>query len=176
MLKRRVFLLSTILSQCLILWFCYEFPITNGDPNVGNVISTFIVSSLILAVVVMIMGFGLMIVDKIEQPSDLITANIGYLAFRFKRIYYSELGYFWSFKFKDKIYVYKQGYFHLILLFSVDFSDNITSVAAEVKRNLEYHLKEDIRKKKVNDTYKNWNGFVDVQSERDGKLNDIGIK
>jgi len=171
MLKRKIYLLSTVAFQFLLFWFCYNFPL-GGTPTIGSFIATLVLSTLILALAQMFFGLFL----RIDQPTDIITPNVGFLTFKFKRIYYSELGYFWTLKIKDKIYVYKQGYFYLSLLFYFNIDDNINKTMNDIKTELDYIFREEIKIKKINDVYKDWNGFLDTQSERDGKLNDIGVK
>jgi hypothetical protein len=171
MLKRKIYLLSTVAFQFLLFWFCYNFPL-GGTPTIGSFIATFVLSTLILALAQMFFGLFL----RIDQPTDIITPNVGFLTFKFKRIYYSELGYFWTLKIKDKIYVYKQSYFYLKRLFFVNIDDDINVIANDIKKELDYRFKHEVERKKLDDVYKDWNGFVDTQSERDGKLNDIGVK
>jgi hypothetical protein len=175
MLKRKIYLLLTIILQFSLFLFCYKFPIAN-ELTIGSFIATFVLSTVILALAQMLFGLILTITESIDQPTDIITPNVGFLTFKFKRIYYSELGYFWTLKIKDKIYVYKQGYFYLSLLFYVNIDDNINKTMNDIKTELDYIFREEIKIKKINDVYKDWNGFLDTQSERDGKLNDIGVK
>jgi len=175
MLKRKIYLLSTVAFQFLLFWFCYNFPL-GGEPTIGSFIATLLLSTVILAFTQMLFGLILTITESINQPTDIITPNVGFLTFKFKRIYYSELGYFWTLKIKNKIYVYKQGYFYLSLLFYVNIDDNINKTMNDIKTELDYIFREEIKIKKINDVYKDWNGFLDTQSERDGKLNDIGVK
>jgi hypothetical protein len=165
MLKRKIYLLSTVAFQFLLLWLCYKFPI-GGESEIGNFIATLVLSTVILLATQLIFGLILMLSDSIDQPIDIITPNLGFLTFKFKRIYYSELGYFWTLKIKDKIYVYEQSYFYLKRLFFVNIDDDINVIANDIKKELDYRFKHEVERKKLDDVYKNWNGFVDTQSER----------
>jgi hypothetical protein len=44
-----------------------------------------------------------------------------------------------------------------------------------IKRELEEIYAEELNRKKIADTYKNWNGYIDLKSERDDKLNELGV-
>jgi len=175
MLKRKIYLLSSILYHILLAYICYKISIGQS-----NFISAFISSRIIIGicffVVQILINIILMAHESIDQPIDILTPNIGLFTLKFKRIYYSKLGYFWTIKIKDKIHVFQQNYFYLKRLFYVNNSDNINVITNNIKSELDYRLQKEIENKKFNDTYKNWNGFLDKQSERDGKLNDIGVK
>ena len=47
--------------------------------------------------------------------------------------------------------------------------------SARIKKELEEIYAVELTKKRIQDTYKNWNGYIDLKSERDGKLNDLGV-
>ena len=96
----------------------------------------------------------------------------GMLLINQKRIYYSDLGYFYM-SGKSRLTIWKQGYFISRKLFSVYYTGDIDGTRSKIKSELEriYALElEENRKRKL---LKDWNGYLDKKSERDDKLNKI---
>jgi hypothetical protein len=90
-----------------------------------------------------------------------------------KKIYYSEIGYFYI-KFKDdKVYLFKQNSFKSKFLFSVNYTGDNEILRKNIKFQLDNYYKEDINAKNIKKNFKIWNGYIDKQSERDDKLNKI---
>lgn len=104
-----------------------------------------------------------------------------------KWICHSDLGYFIaSFERNGDIIIYKQGFLHVKEIFTFNGNgygegDALTKVVADIiKSNLDSIYRERIRKeneykehrKKV-DSLKKWDGYLDVQGRRDGKIKDL---
>lgn len=97
---------------------------------------------------------------------------LGVLLFRQKRIYYSDLGYFYL-SGKETITIWKQGFFSSKNLFDVHYNGNLDNLRIQIKSELEEIYKKELEEKRRFKTLKDWNGCIDKQSERDDKLNRI---
>lgn len=124
--KRNVFLSATIIYNLLLLLI----PISTGikysiEAGVGSFIVTFLVN-------ILLSFLFQLIYTMIKDEGDMDTFclfTIGFLTFGFrKRIYYSELGYFYMRKYKDKLIISKQSYFYSKKLFSINISDDLESI------------------------------------------------
>jgi hypothetical protein len=90
-----------------------------------------------------------------------------------KKIYYSELGYFYiSFK-KDKVKVFKQTSFNSKFLFDLTYSGDNEHLSSRIKANLDDIYKENLRAKNIKNSFKKWDGYIDKKSKRDDKLNQL---
>ena len=110
--------------------------------------------------------------DCFPDVDGLCLFMIGFLLFGQKRIYYSDLGYFYM-SGRSKLSIWKQGFFSSEKLFSVNYHGDIEDTRNQIKSELEkiYHRElEQNRKRKL---LKDWNGYIDLKSERDDKLNKI---
>ena len=111
---------------------------------------------------------------------DLISVPFGFLTFRFKRIYFADLGYFWIRRYDGNIYIYKQSLLYMIGIGEVYYSGDIDRLKSGIKMKLELvyteRLNDKRKKDHINSLYNNWDGCVDVKSERDDKLDKLGIK
>ena len=112
---------------------------------------------------------------------DFISVPFGFLTFRFKRIYFADLGYFWIRRSDSTIYIYKQSLLYMISIGEVYYySDDIDKLKSEIKKTLVVvyaeRLNDKRKKDHINSLYNNWDGCVDVKSERDDKLDKLGIK
>lgn len=106
---------------------------------------------------------------------DNCTFLMGILTLGRKKIYYSDLGYFYTRMSGegDYIIVSKQGILNSQKLFQVGYYGDIESLRFRIKEELDtIYAKEVAENKKKND-FKNWSGFIDKKSERDEKLNKI---
>lgn len=122
-----------------------------------------------------------MTVFKYLDVGDLISVPFGFLTFRFKRIYFADLGYFWIRRYNGYIHIYKQSLLYMVDIGEVCYySYDIDKLKSEIKIKLEVVYKERLDRKRekdhTNSLYKNWDGCVDAKSERDDKLDKLGIK
>ena len=171
---RTIFLTMTGLFTGINIWLAYIFAMRSPQ-GLWMIPLTLITVYGVEILIQLLLGLILMMLEKVENPTDIILANFGFITFRWKKIYYSELGYFWTIKIKDSVYVYKQHSLYLKKLFDTSFYGDIELLRARIKKELEEIYAVELTKKRIQDTYKNWNGYIDLKSERDGKLNDLGV-
>jgi hypothetical protein len=110
---------------------------------------------------------------------DVITLPFGFLTFGFKRVYYSDLGYFWIRKSYKQVYLYEQNLLVMYKIGEVRWDRNIEHLKTEIKNELEEVYKVQLSLKRERDLEKkiwqDWDGSVDKKSERDNKLNELGL-
>lgn len=110
---------------------------------------------------------------------DVITFSFGFLTFGFKRVYYSDLGYFWIRKSGRKVYLYEQNLFVMNKIGEAFWGNDVESLKSQIKNKLEEIYKEKLEQKRQKDwekkIWKEWDGSVDKKSERDNKLNELGV-
>lgn len=110
---------------------------------------------------------------------DVIIPPFGFLTFRFKRVYYSDLGYFWIRKNDRLVHLYDQKLFAMYKIGEVYWDGNIEHLKLEIKKELEEIYKVQLSLKRKRDLDKKlwseWDGSVDKKSERDNKLNELGV-
>jgi hypothetical protein len=119
--------------------------------------------------------FGTLIIGSSNYNRELDDDCIfllGVLLFRQKRIYYSDLGYFYL-SGKETITIWKQGFFSSKKLFDVHYNGNLDNLRTQIKSDLEKIYKKELEEKRRFKTLKDWNGCIDKQSERDDILNKI---
>lgn len=110
---------------------------------------------------------------------DGIMGNIPFFFFFFflknKRIYYSDLGYFYlrSNKRGDEVYVYKQGYFLYEKISEVYYNGNTESLSKGIKYNLDFIYSTELERIRSKKAIKDWDGYLDLPSKRDDKLNNL---
>ena len=97
-----------------------------------------------------------------------------------KWIYHSELGYFPSVIGMKKLILYRQNIFTLDELVEIDTRSSVKSISDNVKSHLDWLYKnqlDDNRKaellKAKNDEIRKWDGFLDVPSRRDKKIDEL---
>ena len=94
-----------------------------------------------------------------------------------KRIYYSDLGYFYVSIKGDYVSVHKQGFLLSHYLFNVWYGGDIESLRSSIKSELDsLYAKElvEARSKKLKkDNLRSWDGYIDIVSKRDDKLKDL---
>lgn len=111
---------------------------------------------------------------------DVIISPFGFLTFGFKRVYYSDLGYFWIRKSSSgQVHLYEQKLFAMYKIGEAWWGNDIESLKSEIKKELEETYKEKLEQKRQRDwekkIWKDWDGSVDKKSERDNKLNELGV-
>ena len=98
-----------------------------------------------------------------------------------KWIYHSELGYFPSVIGKKKIVLYRQNIFTVDELVDIDTPGrSIKYISDSVKSHLDWLYKNQLNDNKIveqikakNDEIKKWDGFLDVPSRRDKKIDEL---
>ena len=159
---------------------------------VGSLVGSFVISIYFFGVALIVIycicallslvvsfTFGIRGITDGEVDS-VITFPFGLLTFGFKRVYYSDLGYFWIRKTgSGKVYLYEQKLFVMYKIGEAFWGNDIESLKSQIKNKLEEIYKEKIKQKRQKDLekkiWKDWDGSVDKKSRRDNKLNELGI-
>ena len=142
------------------------------------------IMSVIITVVILI-GSRLLFrtIDKaVEDDHECITI-LGYLYFRKlkkKWIYHSDLGHYLCIITTDKIKLYEPKYLYMKEIYDDYYSGTVEDISKNIKRHLDNRYKSllvDIQqdkeyKERINKINK-WDGYLDVQSRRDDKINKI---
>jgi len=90
-----------------------------------------------------------------------------------KQIYFSELGYFYIKQNNNIVKVYKQTPFVSKYLFDVGYNGNLEPLKNNIKSSLKQLYSDELKKKTLENNLKNWDGYIDTQSKRDDKLNQL---
>lgn len=168
-MKRNIFLISSALTWLLpftILIFHFW------------VAGIFLIPLLEVAIYLMIQMFTIILIHNVRggRLPDIFDFHFffsGLYTMKFKRIYYSELGYFYIDESDDEVKIFEQNYLYMERIGTVNYYGDIEDLKASIKRKLEDHYKEDMEKKEKSDKLKNWSGNLDIQSERDDRINKI---
>ena len=168
-MKRNIFLISSALTWLLpftILIFHFWVP------------GIFLIFLLELVIYLIIQMLIVILIHNVRggRLPDLFDFHFffgGLYTLKFKRIYYSELGYFYINKSDDEIKIFEQNYLYMERIGSVNYNGDIEDLKKSIKRKLEDHYKEYMKSKQESDKLKNWSGSLDIQSERDDKINKI---
>jgi hypothetical protein len=99
-----------------------------------------------------------------------------------KKTYHSKLGWFdlYIFRSANKIFVYKQGFFHCLEIgeVSLEHPDVPHQIKEVLDREYRSVLDEKDERDKQNELIAKvikWDGFLDTETRRDKKINDLGI-
>lgn len=152
----------------------------------GNEIEGYILVPILFYLIYIVLHLGTLIVmsafsDRVPDFTDYHFIFTGLLTIRYKRIYYSELGYFYLSDFDSAsdfidvrtMEIYEQGFLHMKKVTNVAYDGDLESLKRNIKSKLQDHYKEQIKRQKRKAEIDNWSGCVDKQSERDDKLNKI---
>ena len=98
--------------------------------------------------------------------------------FRPEKRIYSEWGEYWidiwdkadMYKQKKIVYIYKLGFFSFNKIAELDYKDNLESMKLGIKNVL-----SDINYKEKT-VFDDWDGYLDKKTEREDKLNKLGVK
>ena len=171
--KRKVFL---GLSYSYLISLIYTgFLMFSG--SIGETIGGFVISYLLgvcFSIIVLLLSF----IGKSNTPDvfDVCPFTFGYLTHKRKRIYYADLGYFYMRSKNDSnktIVVSKQGYLISKVLIEVDYNGSIDELRSEIKSNLDYLYKDELERIKRKKELNGWDGYIDIQSKRDDKINQV---
>ena len=171
--KRITYILLSILSLLLPIMLPIIF-------NIDRKILITFVSYLVYVVIFLIANLVISLV--VSEGEDIhffkfIPFLFGILLINVKRVYYAELGYFFIDKYKDSIILFKQEFLYCKEVLSTEFHGDIEHLRDDIKYNLnkiyksEIYKKDEIKRKK--ESFKNWDGYLDIQSKRDDKINKI---
>ena len=102
-----------------------------------------------------------------------------YWFFPYKKIYHSDLGELYCEAGKpsknetEKVYIYEQRWLSITKIAEVSYTDDIEDLKKLIKTQLDhvYYL----RMKDNSSDFEKWDGYLDTQSKRDDKLNQLGL-
>lgn len=172
-MKRKIFLAISIIIAILPIISVMIIPVTQK-------ILIAMLFYLILVVITIITQVFIAMKIKIP-PENFITSFLGLLTLRMKKTFHSDLGEFYmetEFK-RDEanVSVYEQNYLYLIRKFDLSYYGDIDDFKKRLKNKLEYTYRQELneinKQKEMKKKWKNWSGAVDIQSEREMKLNEL---
>ena len=170
--KRKIFILLSLVALIAPFPLVYFYPLN----NLGFVayFLVLILFYLFYVLIQMISVFIYAVTSESGLPDidEYCSFLLGTLLFNQKRIYYSDLGYFYM-SGKSKLTIWKQGYFVSHRLFNVYYGGDIEAVRQEIKSELERIFERELEENQRRKLLKDWNGYIDKKSERDDKLNQI---
>jgi hypothetical protein len=108
-----------------------------------------------------------------KDPFDNLLFLLALITLNRKQIYFSELGYFYIKQDNNIVKVYKQTAFVSKYLFDVNYNGNLEPLKNNIKSSLKQLYSDELKKKTLENNLKNWDGYIDTQSKRDDKLNQL---
>jgi hypothetical protein len=170
--KRKVFILFSLVA------FIVPFPVTYFySLNNLSFVAYFLVPLLFylcygLIQMISVLIYALTSESGLPDLDEYCSFLFGPFLFNQKRIYYSDLGYFYM-SGKSRLTIWKQGYFVSHKLFDVYYGGDIEAVRQEIKVELERIFQRELEENQRRKRLKDWNGYIDKKSERDDKLNQL---
>jgi len=153
--------------------------------NFSGVLVTIVVVAMIAIVLAMQAGLFFLVekmIDEGNKPGKIFPMFWFMLIPERKRTYHSKLGWFdlYIFRSANNIFVYRQGFFHCheIGEVSLGSSDVPGQIKDLLDREYSSILKEKDNREKQNELIakvRKWDGFLDTETRRDKKINDLGI-
>lgn len=153
--------------------------------NFSGVLGTIALVAIVAIVLAMQAGLFFLfekMIDEGNKPGKIFPMFWFMLIPERKRTYHSKLGRFdlYIFRSANKIFVYKQGFFHCheIGEVSLGSSDVPGQIKDLLDREYSSILKEKDNREKQNELIakvREWDGFLDKETRRDKKINDLGI-
>jgi len=128
---------------------------------------------LLISMLVLVINW--LVTGNTKSPNELVPFMFFFFFINNKRIYYSDLGYFYIRPNNngDKVYLYKQGYFFYSKIGLHYYNGNTESLSKEIKSELDKIYKKELERIRVKKSIKDWNGYLDLPSKRDDKLNQL---
>jgi hypothetical protein len=169
--KRIVFNSLGILSLLMVLILPYSLV---GKANVVSLFLEPILGILIYVLLNMVSApiFAKLLNVSFPDLDEFILFLFSPFFFFHKRIYYADLGYFYI-SGSETITVRKIEYLYTRTLFEVNYNGDVEKLRLDIKSKLDSIYAEELDKKRKVKKLKDWNGYLDKQSERDDKLKQI---
>ena len=121
--------------------------------------------------------YGLIKDGEPQHPTYNIPFLFWPFALRRKKVYYSDLGYFYISLKDGDVNVYKQTSLMSHFLFHVYFNGDVNRLRSDIKKHLDdiYHreLEAMRNKRELKNSLKKWDGYIDLKSKRDDKLDKL---
>lgn len=174
MFKRYIYNTLGILSFIVPLIILIDTKFTNG--KVWGIIGAMVIIYLVYALISLILMLVYAITGgDFKEPDGFVLFTFFFFFLKNKRIYYSDLGYFYirANRKGDQVRVYKQGYFFYDKLFEVHHGKDIETLSIDIKCRLDYMYKEELERIKVKKAIKDWDGYLDLPSKRDDKIDQL---
>ena len=153
--------------------------------NFSGVLGTIVVVAMIAIVLAIQAGLFFLVekmIDEGNKPGKIFPMFWFMFIPERKKTYHSKLGWFdlYIFRSANKIFIYKQGFFlcQEIGEVSLGSSDVPGQIKDLLDREYSSILKEKDNREKQNEliaNVMNWDGFLDKETRRDKKINDLGI-
>lgn len=170
--KRKIYILLSLVALIVPFPVTYFYPLDNLGLSAYFLVP--VLFYLFYVLIQMISVFIYVLTSESGPPDvdEYCSFLLGTLLFNQKRIYYSDLGYFYM-SGKSKLTIWKQGYFVSHRLFNVYYGGDIEAVRQEIKSELERIFQRELEENQRRKLLKDWNGNLDRKSERDDKLNQL---
>lgn len=173
-MRRFIFLLlgvlSTILPTIILIMM---------GRSVGDIILLTMTIYLVyvLISIVMVLTWGFISNGDLPDPGYDIPFFFWFLTLGRKKVYYSDLGYFYVSIKGNNVSVHKQGLVLSHYLFEVSYDGDIESLRLSIKKELDFLYEEELRKtrhkKFKKDKLDLWDGYIDIVSKRDDKISKL---
>ena len=173
-MRRFIFLLLGVLSTILPTIILIMMGRSVGDIILltMNIYLVYVLVSILMVLTWVFVSNG-----NLPDVGDDIPLFFWFLTLGRKRVYYSDLGYFYVSIKGDYVSVHKQGFLLSHYLFNVWYGGDIESLRVGIKSELDSlyakELAEARSKKLKKDSLKVWDGYIDIVSKRDDKLKDL---
>jgi len=168
-MTKRIFYL-TLMWLWNIMFLSTTFYLSTDIESV-TIFFTVMIAFVLFFYLISLVIFGVRDVDV--DPDTYCYFFIGFLTLFRKKIYYSDLGYFWIRQSGNLIIVSKQSWFFTKALFTVYNNGDIESIKNSIKKKLEDIYKEELEEKRKKKLIQGWDGYIDIVSKRDDIINKI---
>lgn len=172
-LKRKIFILLSLVALIVPFPVTYFYPLNNlGFAAYFLVPILFYLFYVLIQMIIFIYALASESGIRTPDVDEYCSFLLGTLLFNQKRIYYSDLGYFYM-SGKSRLTIWKQGYFVSHKLFHVYYGGDIEAVRQAIKVELETRFQRELEENQRRKLLKDWNGNLDKKSDRDDKLNQL---
>ncbi len=178
-IKKIVYVLFGILANVIIpIVFLYK---SNFKGILGIIVLVLIILVILVVQTALFFLFEKMI-DEGKYTGKIFPMFWWMFIRQRKKTYHSKLGWFdlYIFRSANKIFVFKQGFFHCLEIgeISLDNYDVPNAIKEMLDREYKSVLNEKYEREKQNELIakmKKWDGYLDTETRRDKKINELGI-
>jgi len=170
--KRKIFILLSLVALIVPFPLVYFYPPDNLGLSAYFLVPVLFYLCYGLIQMVSVFIYALTSESGLPDVDEYCSFLLGTILLNQKRIYYSDLGYFYM-SGKSRLTIWKQGYFVSHKLFDVYYGGDIEAVRQEIKVRLEKIFESELQENQRRKRLKDWNGNLDKKSERDDKLNQL---
>lgn len=155
----------------------YAANISNGWKISLSVFISLIISVVLVIVVALIEAW---LSGDTKKHSFIVGSVSLFVQRNHKFVCHNELGYFFIAFEGDQICVHTQGFFIQKELFSINNTGDVITIARSIKQSLDKMYSTKVKEEKSEkeksdriDAMKKWDGYLDTQGRRDGKIKEI---